>query len=131
MIKNYLITALRNIIRHKLYSLIKIVGLAVGLTCVIFVLLFTRDELCYDKWISGIQNLYRVEKTSYLLGRDPFAAARIPFLMSATMHDEIPEVTAMTCLTYNYMTRERMIWNLEFRNHIGPAFATDNTLKGS
>jgi putative ABC transport system permease protein len=104
MFRNYLLTALRNIIRHKLYSFINIGGLAVGLACVIFVLLFIRDELSYDKWISGTENLYRVEKTSYPLGHDPFAIARVPFLMPAAMRDAIPEVTAMTRLNYTDMT---------------------------
>jgi putative ABC transport system permease protein len=45
MFRNYLIIALRNIIRHKLYSFINIAGLAIGLTSVIFVILFVRDEL--------------------------------------------------------------------------------------
>ena len=104
MFQNYLVAALRNIVRHKLHSIINIAGLAVGLFCVIFVLLFIRDELSYDKWIPGTQNLYRVEKTSYLLGRDPFAVARVPFLLPASMRDGIPEVTAMTRLNYNFMT---------------------------
>ena len=63
MFRNYLTIALRNIIRHKLYSSINITGLAVGLTAVIFVILFVRDELSYDKWIPGTQNLYRLEVT--------------------------------------------------------------------
>jgi len=104
MIGNYLTIALRNLARHKLHSFINIAGLAVGLACVIFVLLFIRDELSYDKWIPGTQNLYRIEKTSYILGRDPFAVARVPFLMPAAMRDELPEVTAMTRLNYNFMT---------------------------
>lgn len=104
MIGNYLTIALRNVFRHKLYSFINIAGLAVGLACVIFILLFIRDELSYDKWIAGTQNLYRIEKTSYIPGRDPFAVARVPFLMPAATRDEIPEVTTMTRLNYNIMT---------------------------
>ena len=104
MFRNYLTVALRNIVRHKLHSFINIAGLAVGLACVIFVLLFIRDELSYDKWIADTQNLYRIEKTSYLPGREPFAVARVPFLMPAAMHDRIPEVTAMVRLNYNFMT---------------------------
>ena len=104
MFRNYLVTALRNIARHKLHSFINIAGLAVGLACVIFVLMFIRDELSYDTWIPGTQNLYRVEKTSYIPGREPFAVARVPFLMPAAMRDGIPEVTAMTRLNYNFMT---------------------------
>lgn len=53
MFRNYFTVALRNIIRHRLYSFINIAGLAVGLTCLIFVILFVRDELSYDKWVPG------------------------------------------------------------------------------
>ncbi|HEX3756097.1 MAG TPA: ABC transporter permease [Rhizomicrobium sp.] len=116
MFRNYLVTALRNIARHKLYSFINIAGLAVGLACVIFVLLFIRDELSYDKWIPGTQNLYRVEKTSYIRGRDPFADAMAPFPMPAAMRDEIPEVVAMTRLNYDYRTL--FAGNRQFREHV-------------
>src|SRR5437868_14148379 len=105
MFGNYLTIALRNIIRHKLHSFINIAGLAVGLACVIFILLFIRDELSYDKWIPGTQNLYRVEKTFYGLGREPFATGRAaPFPLLAAMRDEIPEVTAITRLNFSFMT---------------------------
>src|SRR3954463_10296431 len=101
MFRNYIVIALRNMARHRLHSFINICGLAVGLACVIFELLFIRDELSYDKWIPGTQNLYRVEKTSHPLGREPFAVGRAaPFLMLAAMRDEIPEVKAMTRLNY-------------------------------
>src|SRR5579862_3800255 len=104
MFHNYLVTALRNLVRHKLHSFINIAGLAVGLACVIFVLMFIRDELSYDKWIPGTGNLYRMEKTSHLLGRDPANWAQIPFPMAAVMRNGIPEVTAATHLYYTFMT---------------------------
>ena len=63
MVGNYITSALRNFWRHKLYSFINIAGLAVGLACATFILLFLRDELSYDTWIPGSQNLYRVETT--------------------------------------------------------------------
>ena len=62
MIRNYLVIALRNLVRHKLYSFINIAGLTVGLTCAIFIILFVRDQLSYDRWIPGTANLYRVEE---------------------------------------------------------------------
>ncbi len=61
MFQNYLITALRNVARHKLYSFINIAGLTVGLACAIFIILFVKDQLSYDRWIPGTENLYRVE----------------------------------------------------------------------
>jgi putative ABC transport system permease protein len=118
MFRNYVTVALRNIGRHKLYSFINITGLAVGLACVIFVLLFIRDELSYDKWIPGTQNLYRVEKTYYGQGREPFATGRAaPFPMLAAMRDGIPEVAAMTRLNYTFMTLSA--GNRQFREHVG------------
>jgi hypothetical protein len=44
VLRHYFQMAIRGFARHKLYSLINIVGLAVGLTCIIFVILFVRDE---------------------------------------------------------------------------------------
>jgi putative ABC transport system permease protein len=104
VIRNYLITALRNIVRHKLYSFINIAGLAVGLACVVFVILFVRDELSYDKWIPGTQNLYRVEKIGHPPGRDPLYLAVVPFVLPAAMRDGIPEVTAIARISYTMMT---------------------------
>jgi putative ABC transport system permease protein len=104
MIKNYLVIALRNLVRHKLYSFINITGLAVGLACVLFVMLFIRDELSYDKWVPDTQNLYRLELSLVLPGRDPLPSATVPFLMPAEMRAQLPEVTAMTRLNANQMT---------------------------
>src|SRR5580693_9308232 len=96
MFKNYLVTAFRNIVQHKLYSFINIAGLALGLACVIFIILFIRDELSFDKWVPDSGNLYRVDMDSLLPGRpvDHFALA--PFVLGDFMKDHLPEVTAMT-----------------------------------
>lgn len=116
MFRNYLVTALRNIRRHKLFAFINLCGLAVGLACVTFVLLFVQDELSYDKWIPGTQNLYRVEKTYYGPGRPPMPLALVPFPVPAAMHDAIPEVTAMTRLNYAFMTL--INGDRQFREHV-------------
>jgi putative ABC transport system permease protein len=105
MFRNYLVTALRNIARHKLYSVINIAGLAVGLCCVILIVLFVRDELSYDKWIPGSENLWRVEVTYHVPGRsDPIYTADAPFPIPAAMRDQIPEVTGATRLVRENLT---------------------------
>src|ERR1700744_152612 len=96
MFRNYVTIALRNIARHKLYSFINIAGLAVGLASVIFVILFIRDELSYDTWIPGTENLYRLEVALAMPGRDPLFSSTIPFPMPEEMRNEIPEVQART-----------------------------------
>jgi putative ABC transport system permease protein len=104
MFRNYLTVALRNMVRHKLYSLINITGLAVGLACVLFIVLFVRDELSYDQWLPGAEHLYRLEQTVLAPGRPPLVMAVIPFPMPAAMKDEIPEVTGMTRVWTEGMT---------------------------
>ena len=71
MVRNYLTTALRNIARHKLYSFINIGGLALGLTCVILIALFIRDETSFDSWVPDSANLYRIDENFTLPGRAP------------------------------------------------------------
>lgn len=61
MLNNYFITAYRNMMRHKLYSLINIGGLAIGLAACILIFLFVKDELSYDDWGAETQSLYRLE----------------------------------------------------------------------
>ena len=49
MLKNYFRVALRNLIRNKTYSFTNIFGLAIGLVCSIFIMLWIRYELSYDR----------------------------------------------------------------------------------
>ncbi len=104
MFRNYLITAIRSIRRHKLYSFINIAGLSVGLTCGIFIALFVRDELSYDRWIPDSSNLYRVELTFHMPGRAPFQLAQAPFPVLQAMKERIPEVNAFTHVVPERMT---------------------------
>ena len=104
MFRNYLVTALRAIARHRLYSFINIAGLAVGLASVIFVFLFVRDELSYDKWIPGSDNLYRVEVAITIPDRPVLMLSMVPFAMPEAMRNEVPGVIGMTRLNAEQMT---------------------------
>jgi putative ABC transport system permease protein len=61
MIRNYFKTAWRNLWRHKLYSLINIKGLTVGLAVGILILLWVQDEFSYDTFHKNEKNIYKVE----------------------------------------------------------------------
>jgi putative ABC transport system permease protein len=60
MFRNYLKIALRNITRHKAYSVINIAGLTIGMTCVVLLILWIQDELRYDKFHKNIDDIYIV-----------------------------------------------------------------------
>src|SRR5579872_3209713 len=104
MFQNYLVTAFRNIARQKLYSFINIAGLTVGLACAIFIILFVRDELSYDKWIPGTENLYRTERTTSYPGQPPQSVSYTAFPAPDAMLAELPEVKAAVHLEHDQMT---------------------------
>lgn len=62
MFKNYLKIAFRNLLRHKLYSLINVLGLALGMACCLLIILFIQDELSYDRFHEKAGQIYRVAK---------------------------------------------------------------------
>jgi len=95
MLNNYLKIALRNIFRHKGYSLITISGLAIGITCCILMLLWVRDELSYDKFHENYNDLYRVvfEKN---LGDRITQDARGPNATGPALKEEYPEIINFT-----------------------------------
>jgi putative ABC transport system permease protein len=60
MIKNYIKIALRNLLRHKSYSLINIGGLAIGFACCIAIGLYIWDEYSYDRFHTHYDEIYRI-----------------------------------------------------------------------
>ena len=60
MIRNYLKIAFRNIIRHKAFTAINIAGLAIGMTCSIFILLWVQNELSYERFHKNADETYRI-----------------------------------------------------------------------
>ncbi len=77
VIKNYLKIAFRNLVRHKGFSTINILGLATGMACSIIILLWVTDELSYDKFHKNAATIYRstvqVNEVSACVTPAPFA----------------------------------------------------------
>ncbi|MBS1502594.1 MAG: ABC transporter permease, partial [Bacteroidetes bacterium] len=60
MIRNYFKTAFRNLWRNKVFSLINIVGLSVGLACCMLIFLYAMDEVSYDRFNVNAANIYHL-----------------------------------------------------------------------
>jgi ABC-type antimicrobial peptide transport system permease subunit len=60
MIKNYILIAIRNFTKNKFFTFINIVGLSIGITCSILILLWVFDELSFDKFHPKSDRLYQV-----------------------------------------------------------------------
>ena len=91
MWRNYLIVALRNLRRNKVFSLINILGLAIGLTTCLLIMVYVLDEASYDRQFAGLDRLYRITLQA---GNEGWAAAPAP--LSAALKAEVPEVEEST-----------------------------------
>lgn len=60
MIRNYLKIAWRYLVRNKVYSFINITGLSFGLACAMLIILYTKDELSYDRFHKNGEQIYRI-----------------------------------------------------------------------
>ena len=60
MLKNYFKVAFRNLVRHKVFSIINILGLAVGMTACFLIYQYVRFETSYDAFHSKADRIYRV-----------------------------------------------------------------------
>jgi len=87
MIKNYFKIALRNLQRHKAFSLLNISGLAIGMACSIFILLWVQNELSYDRFNSNAKDIYRLTANA-----EGFKVAVSPAAMGAGLQSEMPEI---------------------------------------
>lgn len=63
MIKNFLKTAWRHVVRHKSHTVINVTGLALGITCCMFIFLWVQDEKGIDNFHKNGKNLYTVYQT--------------------------------------------------------------------
>jgi putative ABC transport system permease protein len=106
LLKNYLRVAFRNLRNHKAYSLINIIGLAVGVACCILILIYVLDELSYDKFNRHYDRIYRVEWDLKIEGRE-LNMASSPTPLGATLLRQFPEVAQYTriCPTPNMLIR--------------------------
>ena len=93
MLSHYFSVALRNLLKNKLYSLITVVGLAIGLASVFLILQFLRAELSYDRFHDGAENIYRIT------WEDDRPQTRTPHPMAQAMVRDFPEVESAVSLT--------------------------------
>ncbi|MCJ7524158.1 MAG: ABC transporter permease, partial [Candidatus Aminicenantes bacterium] len=60
MIKNYLLSALRNLKKTKLFTLINVLGLTMGMSACLFILYFVNYEKSYDRFHENSDRIYRL-----------------------------------------------------------------------
>lgn len=92
MFRSYLKTAVRSLVRNKVYSIINIAGLAIGMACAFFILLWVTDETSYDRFHRDSGQLYQVWRNLTTDGKiDTWTS--LPERAAEAMQKDYPEVT--------------------------------------
>jgi putative ABC transport system permease protein len=111
MLVNYLKIAWRTILRHKGYAAINLMGLALGMTCCLFILLWVRDEKSIDNFHADGDDLYTVFETVTANGKSdgdyntPFRASqgnRYPNFLMDGAKEAIPEISGFSYYATGY-----------------------------
>src|SRR5260221_14122732 len=91
MFRNYFKTALRNLWKNKGFSAINIIGLAIGLSTCLLILIYVMDELEYDRYNKNADRIYRLDG-EIRFGGNHFILAVAPAPAGPAMRRDFPEV---------------------------------------
>ncbi|MEM7297740.1 MAG: ABC transporter permease [Bacteroidota bacterium] len=125
MLKNYFNVALRNLVKHKFYSLINILGLSIGLTCFLMISLYVVDEISYDNFHSDLESIYRMDFEGALNGSE-FITSVSSAPAAETMVREYPEVVESVRIRQsgNWLIKKKGTEDNYYQDEV--AFVDDN-----
>lgn len=91
MLINFFAVAIRNLKKYRLFTLINVFGLAVGITACLVILLYVRYELSFDKFNTNVDRIYRVDWNLLFGENTSHRAAVTPPMAEVLVHD-YPEI---------------------------------------
>lgn len=95
MLQSYLKTAIRFLRKNRTFSLINLVGLALGTLCCLYIILYVKDQYSYDRQFDHAADIYRVTSEMATTGdRHTMATASPP--IAPAMKTDLPEVLQFT-----------------------------------
>ncbi|MBN2273174.1 MAG: ABC transporter permease [Bacteroidales bacterium] len=124
MLKKYLNSAIRNILRNKLYTAINIIGLSISIACCILIILFLKYEFSYDTFHTKANRIYRF--TTEVENENGYKAhfARCASSWIKYLPEEFPEVEKMVTM---FPGRRMTLMANEKKFALENAYYTDST----
>ncbi len=124
MWRNYLKTALRSMVKQKGFTFMNILGLTIGLTTALMILLWIQDEVSYDHFHDNGANLYSMKRNVYRDGGQIGTTSSIPKPLEAELESNYPEIESADLFSWEenfVLTHE----NTSFRangHYVGETF---------
>ena len=104
MFKNYLTITLRNFWRHKIFSLINIFGLGIGISVCLVIFLIASHELNYDQFHPGKERIYRIVGTAKFKQEAPRQLGYVPSPLPMRVREQLTGFEQVTGF-YNYYAK--------------------------
>jgi len=98
MLRNYFIIAYRNLLKNKVFSLINILGLAIGMAACLLILQYVSFELSYDEFPENAEHIYRVTYDYSENNELRYQSALSVPAVGAALQQDFPEVLAFSRL---------------------------------
>ncbi|MFC5410987.1 ABC transporter permease [Larkinella bovis] len=100
MLTNYFKIAWRNLLRNKMFSLINILGLALGMACSLLILFWVQDELAMDKFHAKDDRIFRVMENQAWAGQDVGTTPSTPGILAENLKKDFPDVEKAAMMTW-------------------------------
>ncbi|HEY9048971.1 MAG TPA: ABC transporter permease [Ohtaekwangia sp.] len=97
MFSNYFKVAFRNILKYKFFSFINIIGMTIGVSACLLIILYVSDELSFDKFHSKADRMYQMALHGRIAGQEIYTSTTCP-PMAAALVTDIPEIEEATRL---------------------------------
>jgi putative ABC transport system permease protein len=103
MLKNYITVAFRSLVRNRVYSLINILGLTVGIACFMVIAIFVHNEYRYDRFHSKAARIYRVCEKIDAQGHGENSSSN-PFFVGKGLANDYPQLIEHTVRFFNFQS---------------------------
>lgn len=113
MLSGYIKILLRNFFKRKVYSVINVTGLAIGIASFIMIMLFVFDELSYDRYHSNSDRIYRVCMI-YDFGGVGENSASMPFPVAPALQNDFPHLIERSARLFNFQSTRNLV---EYEDH--------------
>ena len=112
MLRHFFTIAIRNTLKHLNYSLLNIAGLAIGIASFLFILIYVTDELKYDRFHEGYEQIYRVNRlyNSNDINED---AATCSFPFGPALAEDYPDMVKSMVRFFDFQVSEFLFENRE------------------
>ena len=107
MLRHFITVSVRNVLKHFNYSLLNILGLAIGIASFLFILIYVSDEMKYDRYHEGYEQIYRMNRL-YNSNDINENAATCSFPFGPALAEDYPDMVKSMVRFFDFQVSEML-----------------------